>query len=406
MHLLRQFPLFIFNFKRLVLYPVVTSFVIVVSLWHISSLLNFSHYSLKIHWESEVLTFTFGNKTKRYIVKSHRRSFAETLDYSQKILRGAGYIFRYSIGDLPSFIFQRSHATNSRFYLRSEVCQGLFSSRGENRNAAGAIAAVSERLRTIGYKVFPLVVPSKVSIERDFVGGLPACDPSGVSFKKDLQMEDFDFLHEILSNESFSAVNLFDKLNRSRESSKDKNLFSPVDTHWTSLGIAHAAMAILEKLSKEGLVKGDFYLKESGSIPREWMWGDFLTYLQLPKWFVERKKSLVWTEPLYSVEAKNFSVLAEFRLIQAGTSFSARLREMNFDLPTTLRKIVGSERVIDYSFPRAGPWGGLTNFLACNYPAREGDIIIWEFPIIDLPLKDKSLEEIRNSVADYKCRSF
>jgi hypothetical protein len=151
-------------------------------------------------------------------------------------------------------------------------------------------------------------------------------------------------------------------------------LFVPEDTHWTSLGVNLAALAVAH--AWRGTEQAE--LVRAGSLPDRP--GDLQNMMALPRgaWF----RTHPYEEPLHDIRGAA-GPCAE-RAFLVGTSYSTHRAQ---HLATQIAKAAGCP-VEDLAQGGKGPVATLEALLRERASQLPGAVVIWEFPFRDVMAKD------------------
>ncbi len=284
-----------------------------------------------------------------------------------------GYVLRYVLGQYPSFTMVGDRLPYQRFYLREDVCPCYKKQREMNRQSRAVMSGLISSLQKKGVTVVILPIPSKVAVERAHISKrLPSCVLWGsLADSAELLEEDATANYEeLVAADPAHVVNLNAVYEQWLRAHPDDYLYVPSDSHWSSLGIALAAKAVVDKLG--GAEPAMTLVKPVATQ------GEFIGYLQLPSFFVKRSPELQWQEPLHTLSASRGGTRG--RVLVFGTSYAERLKETEWGLGSLLGKTLGRE-VVDLSFHGAGPIGSFIEFQKKGLQYKKGDIVVWEFPV-------------------------
>lgn len=227
--------------------------------------------------------------------------YGESFDYVSKKIKQISYIFRYMVNQVPNFVILGLKEPFQRFYLREEICAS-YKKEAQQRVRSGIwMAKLIADFEAHGVTLIVVPIPTKISIEREFLPSkLPSCVLWGVAAKDSAELEEYSYENykAFVDGSPSHILDLYQTYRDYLKHSPGNYVYVPSDTHWSSLGIALAVKEVVYKLKKMGWALGEADLELRSF---ESAYGEFLSYLQLPDFYVRRSNNLQWTEPLYTV---------------------------------------------------------------------------------------------------------
>jgi len=306
---------------------------------------------------------------------SYRTPFAEL-----------GYVLRYLARQQPDRVIASRRAGTLHLFSGGDLEMQVHDYGAAGARAlTAAVRPVVEALKAQGVTVVPVLVPTKLSLYRE---ELPYSIGKRGRWSRpptDAQLEDPDFVHQLLAQGLPEAIDLYEPFRAFRRAYPDRLLYPPLDYHWTSLGSAVAVDSIARQLIDRGLVLvGPRWLAEG----RRGLFGSLLTdQYPLPRWYLTRASEFQSEEEVVRFVTQAMPE-GSGRLILLGTSFSSGEDPEGF--LGQLRSVFGRP-LVAFVAPNNGYSGGFRMMKDGHRKLRRGDIVIWELPLCCLNLGDPSI---------------
>lgn len=365
--------------------PLAFSLAALLVVYHLFNLIQGEWFHVEGRWREASLAVSAGGR-ELASVESRRRDLPasyEPVDGASRAWRDLGFRVGYAVGRVPEFLFLGTHEPYQRIYLREEVPFQYPVTAGWVREAlVPHLKRVAAHLEGTGVHFVIVPVPTKISIER---GRVPTPLPADQTWKparapasvRSGTEDAYEVYRTVVDAVPGRTVDLFEAFSLYRERHKGAELFVPADSHWSSLGIAVAADAVMKKLRGEGWRLPDFQLEKLRD-RRPYYFHDLLAPLQLPIGFLRSSPGFQWHEPLYRLvpEVPQY----QGKLLLAGTCYSDRLRPLGLSLGKVLAKAL-HRTLVDASFRNTDALGPLRRIHSEGWLLEPGDLLVWEFAL-------------------------
>ncbi len=307
------------------------------------------------------------------------------IDEACRVFGAPGYILRYQVGQYPYDMFSSGTTKVLDLYGRDQVALQYPSAIARVNAFARESDSFVREMAEKGVTVIPVVPPTHLSIERGRFGTkLPPPVANWQSAESSNEDSRGVYNAMIVRPETF-PVDLYQYFSDFKQQHPEADLFIPSDDHWSSLGIALSAAAVVEHLRKRGWNTPTPLIRAKGESFLSYQY-QLLGYLQLPTWYLSRRPAFQWQQPLFALQSEPSSdtnSADHSRVIVAGTSFSASLADRGLDLGSILGQHLRRQVVVKY-LDGGDTSGGLGLFAAEGFHFRRGDLLIWEYPLISV----------------------
>lgn len=377
---------------RLSVYSLTLSCALLVILCHVANWAGGKWHSFSPReWTQKEVILEIGRTKYRLLnvpTRIHPARNGPT-DYASQWLRNMGHTLHYLTGRVPDWTFSGERQPLHWLFLREEVPY-QFSETVEalKDNYRREIAKLSAYLKSHGVVLVVLPVPTKMSIE---TGHLPRSLPQPSTVETLFRPQGsaspdaaYRFFVEAAPDITVDLMSIYRKY---REQHPGEHLYVPGDTHWSSLGIAHAAEGIVRNLRQRGWNLAEPRIEyENKTVPS---YGhDLIEALQLPSIFLESWEPFRWFEPNYYIGPLTDQI-AEKKIYLAGSCYSQRFPSPNQSLGAVLSRAI-NRLYADSSRRNASATGPLQEMINAQWVLSSGDLLVWEFPMRNPPKANES----------------
>ncbi len=312
-------------------------------------------------------------------------SFKRVSDFSSRQLSTLGNLIRFQVfSDVREDIIIGEKTPFKRMYLKEEVFfQYPLSKEWVQTHYLDLLTPFMDKIQKSGATILSVAVPTKISIERRVIRKPlpppyhpvlehPSSDTSNLK-------ENAALNYDLLAQGDSRILALYSALKNAQERNPEKNIFRPMDTHWSSLGIAFAAKAVLERLAPQ---KSPMVASLNRELPPNFEM-DFFRLLGLNSTILSASKAYTYREPLYGIQADESDApkpTKTGRLFLIGSSYSQVLQETPYSFGKLLAKALGKQLIqeTDTGDKMARP--ALKRLQEKNYKLNSNDVVIFEFP--------------------------
>ncbi len=340
--------------------------------YHTGNFIHSSHFTLRqmLTWSpvkislNGVNLFEFKSLGKRPLEHPY-------YDWSANATGELGYLLRYKTHQVPDWILYAESRPLQWFFNRDDVFLQFPAATNFIRSVVSSrVSTVTEILEKNGITVLFIPIPTKISIERNKLAKhLPAISIWG-SQNYDTEEAPEKVYKNILEVLPRNTLDLYTVFQNDKPQSSNL-LYTPAGGHWTSYGIAITAKAVIDYLKSRNIPFGTPFILKSSK--RQFEPAEMLPIV--PSYYADSAPEFAWTNSTFELSNVSHPAITR-RLVIWGTSFSARgLGEMlssSTKLPLS-----------DYSFSGNALFGSLEKMLAKNEKLKKGDILIWEFPLLE-----------------------
>lgn len=336
-------------------------------------------------------------------VPSFKVGSENAFDQSSEWLKGMGYWIRFRMGQLnamaargPSepylYLYDRRNNPFQYESLRSEI----------DERFTKKMKRVFDHLNTHGIEMIVAPLPPKQSLDRQKLGTrLPpdhlfsshAIEPIQLKVREDPRGN----LDAMLAADPSRIVDLFRVMQQYKEEHPKDELFIPWDLHWSSLGIAVTAQAVLQQLKGLGWKVPETRLRFCDLAPLKHN-DQLLQGLFIPKFLLESRPSFSWREPFYDLEVLKPISASNQRLIVIGDSNSERLRDTDYRFSRILSAVLRRE-LVEYSLAGTSHIWLSTKLRTAGIKLRKSDLVIYQalLPVLYEGETEFSLPDIEDN---------
>lgn len=304
-----------------------------------------------------------------------RRKSEDVFDPGE--LAGIGKIVRYSFGQSPDYMRIDRKDGGIYFYLPEELQFSTEAGLAVTKVGTRIVNQVALKLEASGVTVVQVPIPTRISVDRSLA---PPDASASIWHSQRLDQATIEVPAKVYSATQFGGaprvVDAFGAMVDEQQARPGSSTQLAIDTHWSSLGIAATARAVIQNLQRRG-----FDVSVPEIVPRSMEVSEigFVTPLGLPQWFIARSPELQRRDLMYAFATPTRPSNIE-RLVTFGSSYSTSYGKTDFSFPKLVATGLGVP-LHDLSKRGGGPNGSFKRAVAEGFRFRRGDVLVWEYPV-------------------------
>lgn len=308
-------------------------------------------------------------------------SFDSPIDYSSSVITKLGSTLRYFSQQVRTDLILGASKPFQRAYLKEEAFfQYPLPDEWIQTHYLDVLLPFIHKLESKGVKVVIAPIPTKISVERELIQhDLPKIDSTHPQSDLKGLKEDSSYNYERLVHSDPHFVDLLSPLREAQLAHPEENIYRPMDTHWSSQGLAISALAVLKHLDPKGTSHASI-VQTSKSYPKKYD-HDFFRMLLLPRAIFRHFPAYSWEENVFNIEHEPRNLAsAHERLVLVGTSYSDCFKGSPHSFGKLLSHHLGRELLQSTDLGNYYAKRSLKKLAKKGYYAQKGDLFIFEFP--------------------------